>query len=302
MQVGVYFESWFMPYSETHANDLTNLQKEINTVYLAFVDPKLKYTKGQKSFENTGLNFASSFSVIKASIILLQMRGVKVFLALGGGSYWSQKTTVNYQAVVDLCDDLNCDGIDIDWEVGLSDDTSPVEVITKLNGLTPKLISFTCFSTGAYPPNENDKFSGMNIKALKECKNIIDQVNVMAYDGGKTYSPLAAIKSYRTLYPGIINIGFEIGKQGWGDALLYKPELFTNATEVAKDKLSGCFFWAYYSKPFESSITRQDAVVTASTIFKTPTPTKPVYTTPSSVFIECPFCKTRILNSWSVSK
>ena len=245
MQVGVYFESWFMPYSETHANDLTNLQKEINTVYLSFASPTLTYKKGEKTFQNTGLSFSSSFSVIKSSIILLQMRGVKVFLAVGGGSYWSEKKTVNYQSVVDLCDDLNCDGIDIDWEVGLSDDSSPVEVIKKLNGLTPKLISFTCFSTGAYPPNENDKFSGMNIKAIKECSNIIDQINIMAYDAGKTYSPLTAFKAYRSLYPGIINIGFEIGKQGWGDAILFKPELLKTSQEVEKDKLTGCFFWVY---------------------------------------------------------
>jgi hypothetical protein len=243
MQVGVYFESWFMPYSETHSNDLTNLQNGINTVYLAFVDPLLKYSKGQKSFDNTGLNFSSSFAVIKSSIILLQMRGVKVFIALGGGSYWSKKSAVNHQAVVDLCDDLNCDGIDIDWEVGIEDDNAPVEVIKKLNSLTPKLISFTCFSTGAYLPNENDNFRGMNIKALKECKNIIDHVNIMAYDAGKSFDQILAFTSYRNFYPGILNMGFLIGKHGWGDALLTRDELVKVSQQVVKDKLSGCFFW-----------------------------------------------------------
>lgn len=197
MQVGIYFESWFMPYSETHSNDLTNLQKEINTVYLSFADPKTEYKKGQKSFDKTGLNFSSSFAVIKASIILLQMRGVRVFLALGGGSYWSQKSVVNHQSVVDLCDDLNCDGIDIDWEVGIEDDASPVEVIKKLNSLTPKPISYTCFSTGAYPPNPNDKYSGMNVKALKECSNIIDQVNVMVSLFYITYTRRAMFSLFR---------------------------------------------------------------------------------------------------------
>jgi hypothetical protein len=300
MQVGVYFESWFMQNATTNLNELTNLQAGINTVYLSFVDPLLKYTKNQNSFENTGLNFSSSFSIIKSSILTLQARGVKVFLAVGGGSYWSKKTAVNHQAVVALCDDLNCDGIDIDWEVGIEDDSSPVEVIKKLNSLTTKLISFTCFSTGAYPPNPNDKYSGMNIKALQECKTMIDQVNIMAYDAGKSYDSFAAFNAYRSFYPGRLNIGFEIGKQGWGDALLYKPELVEVSTKVSKDKLSGCFFWAYYSQPYESSISRQEAVTTVTPIFK-PTP-KPVYSTPSSVFIQCPGCKTRILNSWSVPK
>lgn len=179
MQVGVYFESWAMTYTETLSNELTNLQAGINTVYLSFVDPMLKYTKNQNTFTNTGLNFSSSFTTIKNSILSLQGRKVKVFLALGGASYWSKKTDVNYQAVVDLCEDLNCDGIDIDWEVGIEDDESPVEVIKKLNSLTTKLISFTCFSTGAFSPKPNDKYSGMNIKALKDCKPFIDQVNVM---------------------------------------------------------------------------------------------------------------------------
>ena len=85
----------------------------------------------------------------------------------------------------------------------------------------------------------------MNVKALKECLNIIDQVNVMAYDAGKSYDSIAAFKAYRSLYPGIINIGFLIGKPGWGDALLFKPELLRVSQEVSKDKLSGCFFWVY---------------------------------------------------------
>lgn len=203
-----------MPYSEAPENDLTNLQKEINTVYLSFVSPDLKYKRGEKSFQNTGLNFTSPFDVIKSSIVLLQKKGVKVFIAVGGGAYWSDHKTVNYQGIVDLCDDLNCNGIDIDWEVGIADDSAPADVIKNLNSLTPKLISFTCFSTGAFSPI-NDKFSGMNVKALKECSNIIDQVNVMAYDAGATFDSIAAYRAYRSLYPGIINIGFEIGKQGW---------------------------------------------------------------------------------------
>ena len=137
------------------------------------------------------------------------------------------------------------------------------------------------------------------------------KTNHQAYDAGKSYDSVAAFKAYRSLYPGILNIGFLIGKPGWGDALLFKPELLRVSQEVSKDKLSGCFFWvytfsnyqAYYSKPQETSITRQDAVSTASAIFTPAYPKpKPVYTTPSSVFIECPSCKTRILNSWSVPK
>lgn len=298
MQIGCYYESWFMPYTNTLPNDLTYLQKEINTVYLAFARPDLVYTKGQKTFVGTGLEFSPSFSIIASSIKLLQERKVKVILALGGGSYWSIIKAVNTQAAVDLMNDLGCDGIDIDWEVGISDVDTPVKVIDNLRKLIPgKIISFTCFSTGVYPETPNDPYAGMNVKALQQCSKLIDQVNVMAYDAGPKFDTIAAVKAYQKLYDGKINIGFEIGKQGWGGALLKKDELVTVCTTLKSPKI-GAFFWAYYSDPLPDSISRQDAVVISSLILNTPT--KPVYTTPSSVYIECPSCKTRIKNSWSV--
>lgn len=106
-------------------------------------------------------------------------------------------------------------------------------------------------------------------------------------------------------------MGFEIGKQGWGDALLFKEELETVSQFVKKEAVgNGVFFWAYYSKEFNGSISTKDAFALTSQIFKPVyppppkppplPPTKPTFTCPSTVFIMCPTCKTKIKNSWSI--
>ncbi len=309
--IGCYYESWAMPWSSVGANELNTIDDNIDTIYLAFAKPDNTYMKNQRSFSGTGLDFSSSFDIIAKSITLLRSKGKLVFLAVGGGAYWSEPKPVNVQGCVDLMNDLGCDGIDIDWEVGITDEQTPVNFIRTLFPLMKgNLISFTCFSTGVFEKNINDKFSGMNIKAIKECSAMIDQINIMAYDAGYAFSEINALKAYRAIYDGTLNMGFEIGKQGWGDALLNERDL-KNAASATKDeaKDNGCFFWAYYSQPYMGSISRKDAVALAYSIFKPvytpppkpppPPPTKPTYSCPSSVFILCPTCKTKIKTSWS---
>jgi hypothetical protein len=180
MQVATYLESWAVPFSVSTNNDISNLDPNLNTVYLAFAKPDLTYTKGEFSFSRTGLNFSLDFKTVLESIRVLKKRKVKVLLAVGGGSYWSNPTPFNHLGCIDLMNDLECDGIDIDWEVGITDDRAPMNVISTLYPLMGgKIISFTCFSTGAFPKSLNDKYSGMNIRAIKECKEYIDNVNIM---------------------------------------------------------------------------------------------------------------------------
>lgn len=180
MGVATYLESWFVPFSVSTNNDISNLDKNINTVYLAFAKPDLQYVKGENSFSRTGLNFSMSFSTVLESIRILKKRRVKVLLAVGGGSYWSTPTPFNHLGCIDLMNDLECDGIDIDWEVGITDDRAPLNTISTLYPLMKgKLIHFTCFSTGAFEKSLNDKYRGMNVRAITECKENIDAVNVM---------------------------------------------------------------------------------------------------------------------------
>jgi hypothetical protein len=312
MGVATYLESWFVPFGVSTNNDISNLDKNINTVYLAFAKPDLQYVKGENSFSRTGLNFSMSFSTVLESIRILKKRKVRVLLAVGGGSYWSTPTPFNHLGCIDLMNDLECDGIDIDWEVGITDDRAPLNAISTLYPLMKgKLIHFTCFSTGAFEKSLNDKYRGMNVRAINECKEYIDAVNVMAYDAGKDFDSIAAFKAYRKIYDGSLNIGFLIGKHGWGDGLLLKEELETVSKVVAKESVNnGCFFWAYYGKEFNGSISFKDAAATARQIFApaypppppppTPPPQRPTFSVPSTVFVMCPTCKTKIKNSWSI--
>ncbi|MES2875527.1 MAG: glycoside hydrolase family 18 protein [Bacteroidota bacterium] len=299
--IGCYYESW-KPAPEYQ---LLNIQQEINMIYLSFALPDLLYTKGQNTFVGTGLDFTCTFETLKYCIKRLQNRNVRVLLAVGGGSYWSMKKSVNTVAIIDLMNDLGCDGIDLDWEVGVDDNTTPVYAIDNLRKLMPgKILSYTCFCTGVYPQKPNDHYSGMNLLALQQCHKLIDQVNVMAYDAGADFDTVKSIRAFQEVYKGLINVGFMIGEHSWpkdGDlikaGLLFKEELVKVCTTL-KNPFIGCFFWAYHSEPYLFSITRYNAVITASSILNPPK--KPTFTTPSSVYIQCPSCKTKIKNSWSV--
>lgn len=180
MSIGVYLETWAVKWNSTSDNEISNLDPNINTVYLAFAKPDNTYRKGDFKFDGTGLNFSLDFKVVVESIRLLKKRKVKVLLAIGGGSYWSTPTTFNHLGCIDLMEDLECDGVDIDWEVGITDDISPLNAMGALYPLLKgKILSFTCFSTGAFEKSVNDNYRGMNIKAIKGFGAYIDQVNVM---------------------------------------------------------------------------------------------------------------------------
>jgi len=71
-------------------------------------------------------------------------------------------------------------------------------------------------------------------------------------------------------------------------------------TELSKSSNTGAFFWAYFSSPYENSLTTMDGVNTSASILNAPTPPNtPTYTLPSSVHIICPNCKNKIKSSWA---
>jgi len=78
------------------------------------------------------LNFSLDFKTVVESIRLLKKRKVTVLLAVGGGSYWSDPKPFNHLGCIDLMNDLGCDGIDIDWEVGITDDRAPLNAISTM--------------------------------------------------------------------------------------------------------------------------------------------------------------------------
>jgi GH18 family chitinase len=249
-RVCVYFESWASKWtSDSTKMDLGQISLPVTIVNLSFVSPGCSYKKGQYNFQNTGLNFSQDFNVVKGAIQLLRKKGIKVLLAVGGGSYWSQPNVYyNAAGCVALMRDLECDGIDLDWEVGINYGKELTNAIssTKVLLQAGQFLSFAGWSTGAYGPTSGSgTFQGMNIHAMVNQGKNVDWINIMAYDAGKSYDPIGALECYKIYYKGPLLLGFEVGTQGWGDAKLSyaQADEWMRRTYLAS-KEYGIFIWA----------------------------------------------------------
>lgn len=287
--IGVYFESWAQPWSNlASATALAKIDKPIDLVFLSFVKPFCVYKKGQCTFAGTGLDFSLEFLTVKTAISILKSKGIKVMLAVGGASYAFE----NYQpqACTDLMNDLGCDGIDIDWEpaLGYADNAKlgPIIQATR-QAIGTKLLSLAGFSTGCFDPN-GDTYRGMNIAGLKTHGQLLDFVNVMAYDAGKDFSVIQCYESFKKYFSKTINVGFQVGKQGWGDALLTIEDVEKVCRYIAV-KGDGCFVWAYFKQGPPS------ATEVCQTAQRFLVPTLPPLYPPSPMNqFQCPQCKTKL--------
>jgi chitinase len=286
--IGVYFESWACPWTNLAASSaLAKIDKPIDVIFLSFVKPNTTYKKGQLTFAGTGLDFSLDFNVVKMAISILKSKGIKVLLAVGGATYPFD----NYQAqaCADLMNDLGCDGLDIDWEPAQGYAARAllgpiIDGSRKAIGPS-KLLSLAGFSTGCYDPN-GDTFRGMNIDGLKSHGYMLDFVNIMAYDAGSTFSVIQCYESFKKYFPRTINLGFQVGKQGWGDALLTIPDVEKACRYIAV-KGDGCFVWAYFKTGPPSA---SEVCQVASTLLNA----LPLYPpTPLNQF-SCPNCKTKL--------
>jgi chitinase len=289
-KIGVYYESW----SEKWVNDpsksgLYNLDSRVTIVYLAFANPECSYVANQNSWIGTGLNFASDWKIVKDSIAALKKRNVTVMLSVGGGSYWSSTKNFKPQNCVALMNDLGCDGIDIDWEGPATKDYELTNAIQQLKPLmNGKKISFAGFGTGAYGKQSNDTYKGNAIDAMTKQGSNVDWINIMAYDGGKSFDPLGSFAAYQVYFKGPLLLGFEVGKQGWGDDLLTADDVQKNCEVVkAQGVQNGIMIWSYQKSNDNLTPSTKDVIDTASTVFKT-NPQPPPY--PSSYVFRCPSC------------
>ena len=175
----VYFESWASKWtSDPNKMDLAILENA-DIINLAFVLPSCKYTSGQNTFENTGLDFSQDFSVVKAAIQKQRSKGVKVMLSVGGASY-SDWSSFNCAGIWALKKDLGCDGIDLDWEGGAKDSAMLTTFVKQMGAFKCPYMSIAAFSTGAYT-DKQDWYSGVCIPCLKECGSLLSWINLMAY-------------------------------------------------------------------------------------------------------------------------
>ena len=242
----MYFQTWSSRWASAGSElDLGKLEKPVTIVNLAFVQPTCTYYTGQRTWAGTGLNFSSDFGVVAEAIKILRGKGIKVMLSVGGGSYWSTTQIFQPANCVALMNDLGCDGIDLDWEVGAAQDNELTYAIVCLKPLIGAgKISIAGWSTGAYP-KDGGTFSGMNISALVNQGVHLDWVNIMAYDAGTGYKSQNAWNAYKSYYGGPLLLGMEVGTQGWGGALLQSDEVRSDCGYVlAGGKQNGIMVWA----------------------------------------------------------
>jgi chitinase len=280
-QIGVYYETWSDKWvSDPSKSGLALLDKPITIVYLSFANPECKYVANQNSWIGTGLNFSSDWKVIKSAIDIVKKKGITVMLSVGGGSYWSGTKTFNAVNCVALMNDLGCDGIDIDWEGHASRDYELTDCIKKLKPLMgSKKISFAGFSTGAYG-KDGDTYKGSAIDAMVKQGGNVDWINIMAYDAGKNFDPLGAFAAYQIYYKGPLLLGFEVGKQGWGDDLLTQEEVEKNCAIVkAQGTQHGIMIWSYQKSNDNLTPSTKQVIETANKIFTTPSEPPPVNST-----------------------
>jgi chitinase len=247
--IGVYVESWGCRWVANGAeHDLAHVKGDI--LYISFVNPQLYYVAGSCNLQNTGLSFSSTYNTVADAIDIAQKKGQIVMLSVGGATYSWDKYSV--QSIVDLAIDLTVDGIDIDWEPSENPKAEQlIEIIKNIRGIgyTGKL-SVAAFSVGAYGHGEfvNSKpggsiYTGLNYTALKSVGDMLDWVNIMAYDAGITFDPIESYNSFKAIYKKKIYLGVEPGKQAWGDEITEIDDVKRYYDHV-KQFDDGLFIWS----------------------------------------------------------
>ncbi len=241
----MYFQSWSSAWSSQHL-DLEQCDGDI--IYLAFVNPACSYQKGQNSFSGTGLDFSSDFKVVKDAIAVLRSKGKKVMLSVGGATYQFQ--TVHVENLIAFQQDLGCDGLDIDWEPTSYDSNAFSVLLKQFGEKKVGYLSAAVFSVGAYGEEQwknalpQGMYTGLNRKGLLEAGQYLDWINIMSYDASDVFNPTEAFQAYRSIFLKDIYLGFEVGPQAWGGALLTLDQVKLWG-EFVKAQKGHYFIWSW---------------------------------------------------------
>jgi len=299
MIIGCY-SSWYAPWVDNSKDfslsQIPELYPGVDCVNITYVKPDMVYTFG--TFEGTGLQFTVEFGVVVGAIKILKTKGITVMLCVGGNSYWVERKSFNAQDFIKLANDLGCDGVDIHWAGNVNRAYELTDAIKSTRMHSNKMISISGFSTGAFPRTSADIFCGMNIDALTRAGNLIDWVNIMTFNAGANYDPGIALYSYRTYYPGPLNVGFLVGEPSWGEYRLNLDDVEKWGRQCHRENVkNGCFIWLLngFGDP-----TAKEVVKVCKTIFKPPLIYMPqIMPLPASnplqqnvMTLTCPSCKT----------
>ncbi|AUC75895.1 T9SS type A sorting domain-containing protein [Olleya sp. Bg11-27] len=114
-----YFPSWSENWVSANQNSkLREVPEFVNYIFLSFGKPNLEYVSGSYDISETGIQVPYDGCTLKESVSVLNDKGIKVILSIGGESYWGTPDAynINYQQIKDLVDDMGFVGIDWDFE------------------------------------------------------------------------------------------------------------------------------------------------------------------------------------------
>lgn len=282
--IGGYYQSWSSKYTSNPEDfGLANYPSFINRIYISFANPNLKYSKGSNTFSNTGLDFSVDFNLVKNSILIAKSKNtkLKIILSIGGATFHFNNEKTNFQEIIDLMNDLSLDGIDIDYEnnticenkdtteLKCSTDNDLISIITnfrilinkeneklkneKINSDNLKILSAAAFSVGAYCTKKfpNSKFGpvsdycGMWVNPLIKAGKHLDELNIMSYDAGKTFSAFDSFDAYKSIFNRAIRIGIEVPPEAWGGDFITIQRAVEYAKYSKENNGAGVFVWSF---------------------------------------------------------
>ena len=265
--IGGYYQSWSANWASSGKDlSITKIPSYISRILVAFANPSMNYIKGQNDLANTGIQFSSSFEIVKQAIAIAHSEkpNQKFILSVGGATYpW---TNPNFSAMVDLMNDLGLDGIDIDFEdtpsctgtdtlnLSCTTDNRLIEIITNLRRVLPagKLLTAAVFSVGAYGTTSfpmskylpGSGYTGMWVNPLIKAGDKLDEIFVMSYDASPAYKPTDGFNAYKSIYKNKIHLGLEVPPEAWGGYVLTVDDSLKYANHVKSNNGSGMFIWS----------------------------------------------------------
>lgn len=115
-----YFPSWSetTPSGSDTGSKLRDLPEEVTHVFLSFVKPNMRYTKGSFDITATGLEVPYKGQMLKETLDILKAKGVKVIISIGGEAYWgtNQAYDIDFTQIANFVRDFGFDGVDWDYE------------------------------------------------------------------------------------------------------------------------------------------------------------------------------------------
>ena len=113
-----YFPSWSETYPTASGSRLRNMPEEVTHIFLSFIKPNMRYTKGSFDIKGVGIEVPYDGIVLKETVDHLKAKGIKVILSIGGETYWGtdEAYNIDYVAIADFIRDFGFDGIDWDYE------------------------------------------------------------------------------------------------------------------------------------------------------------------------------------------